>query len=258
MKEYGVVFPQARGQILSKDGDIVVGQEYTDFDKGLDDGIEGDVSGFNMILASTTAPPKAQRFPKEPYANRRISSPHKIKGHYIVASEPVIIRRRISKSLGEDVIGITNFNNSNEDVSNGTLTRKRRQSYSGYPLSYFRVVPTIPRDKIFKHYIPHSFAQSYQNVQLQHIPSTRQPAFLPQNMRNKNSRISNEISPQISKPLGLQLVELSFNCEFGRGAPLKGREVLISWTKTPVRVFGGAILKKVDPFCYEPYIKSEL
>nr|CAI5834740.1 unnamed protein product [Callosobruchus analis] len=43
-----------QGVTIPPNGDLVVGQEYTDFDKGLDDGIEGDIFGFNMVLASTT------------------------------------------------------------------------------------------------------------------------------------------------------------------------------------------------------------
>ncbi|KAJ9600092.1 hypothetical protein L9F63_009603 [Diploptera punctata] len=38
-----------RGAIIPRGGDVVVGQEYTDFDKGLDDGIEGEVFGFNLV-----------------------------------------------------------------------------------------------------------------------------------------------------------------------------------------------------------------
>lgn len=71
-----VVF-QLRGLVIPGGGDIVVGQEYTDFDKGnwfkiynlyenyienlsflgLEDGIEGEIYGFNMILSSTTEEP---------------------------------------------------------------------------------------------------------------------------------------------------------------------------------------------------------
>jgi len=35
--------------ILPGGGDVVVGQELTDFNKGLDDGIEGEIFGFNMV-----------------------------------------------------------------------------------------------------------------------------------------------------------------------------------------------------------------
>lgn len=62
-------------------------------------------------------------------------------------------------------------------------------------------------------------------------------------------RISNEIPYEGPKPLGLMLVERSLDCGFKKGAPLSGKGVLVSWTKSPVRVFGGAILKKVQPFC---------
>lgn len=57
---------------------------------------------------------------------------------------------------------------------------------------------------------------------------------------------------RVEKPLGLSLVELGYNCVLGRGAPLNGEKVLVSWTKTVVRVFGGAILKPEIPFCIKP------
>lgn len=101
----------------------MVGQEYTDFDKGLDDGIEGAVSGFNFVLSS-------------------------------------------SFSRKHDLI--------------------RRQEWED----------------------PH-------------------------------------------EPLGMLLVKLGQNCGLLRGAPLSGKEVLVSWTKTEVRVFGGATLKMTEPFCVQ-------
>ncbi|KAK3908016.1 Pentraxin-4 [Frankliniella fusca] len=41
--------PEVAGLTLPAGGDVVVGQEYTDFDKGLDDGVEGDVFGFYLF-----------------------------------------------------------------------------------------------------------------------------------------------------------------------------------------------------------------
>ncbi|KAJ8875181.1 hypothetical protein PR048_023076 [Dryococelus australis] len=38
-----------RGTWIAGGGDVVVGQEYTDADKGLDDGVEGEVFGFNLV-----------------------------------------------------------------------------------------------------------------------------------------------------------------------------------------------------------------
>lgn len=42
-------FFQYQGTYVPGGGDIAVGQELTDADKGLDDGIEGEVFGFNMV-----------------------------------------------------------------------------------------------------------------------------------------------------------------------------------------------------------------
>lgn len=39
---------QLLGAMIPGGGDIVVGQEYTDFDKGLEDGIEGEVTCFDV------------------------------------------------------------------------------------------------------------------------------------------------------------------------------------------------------------------
>lgn len=44
--------PQLRGLRLPPLGDLVLGQEYTDFDKGLDDGVEGEVFGFNVAVSA--------------------------------------------------------------------------------------------------------------------------------------------------------------------------------------------------------------
>ncbi|XP_049944505.1 uncharacterized protein LOC126426663 [Schistocerca serialis cubense] len=43
---------QLRGLKLPPGGDVVVGQEYTDQEKGLDDGIEGELFGFNLLMFS--------------------------------------------------------------------------------------------------------------------------------------------------------------------------------------------------------------
>ncbi|KAJ1522554.1 hypothetical protein ONE63_001740 [Megalurothrips usitatus] len=45
--------PEVAGLVVPGGGDIVVGQEYTDFDKGLDDGIEGEVFGFHLFRTAT-------------------------------------------------------------------------------------------------------------------------------------------------------------------------------------------------------------
>lgn len=136
---------QLKQLIIPAHGDIVVGQEYTDFDKGLDDGIEGSISGFNLVLS-----PSFNYAPDPNYENS-----------IFVADQSSLNSRRVWK---------------------------RKLSFPS-------------RD------------------------------------------------PTLWKSLGLLLVELGNDCSYLRGAPLSGKNVLISWTKTEVRVFGGAILKTVPPFC---------
>lgn len=257
-------FEKARGQILPKEGDIVVGQEYTDFDKGLDDGIEGDIFGFNMVLASTSAPQKGHWNQKEPVFNvhRRISIPEKIKGHYIVEGGPLYIRRTPKSVEQQEDNFFTNNNNTStsteaqsisdsaENLNNDSNSRReKRQSYNMYPMSFVRYV-LAPPQKLIKPVYPYlypnnQYAYRYTLPQIEKTMVPPMPTF-----RSKISRIANDIPVYTFKPLGLQLVELSYDCAKGKGAPLTGKDVLISWRKTPVRVFGGAILKKVDPFCY--------
>lgn len=142
---------QLKQLIIPAHGDIVVGQEYTDFDKGLDDGIEGSISGFNLVLS-----PAFHYSPEPYYANN------------IFGEQSPVNSRKVGKSK----------------------------------LSF----PS------------HDYAQSGSY-------------------------------PTLGKSMGLLLVELGNDCSYLRGAPLSGKNVLVSWTKTEVRVFGGAILKTVPPFC---------
>lgn len=262
-------------------GDLVVGQEYTDFDKGLDDGIEGDIFGFNMILSSTSS--KGQGISKLPYRfpQRRRISPleRRMEAGFIVTSPTLILRRKSRKIEGEILVDeniikpnnnknisyedVILDSNSKSDVSTEYSTirtlattssaRRKRQNYLGTPISYsnFNFGP-----KPSYSYRPDSFIRSpLYTMRHNYYPVTYMAP--PSPPPRKTSRVANDIIPFNSvnhKPLGLQLVELSFNCVLGKGAPMKN--VLISWTKTPVRVFGGAILKKGDPFCIKTDINA--
>ncbi|XP_066150742.1 neuronal pentraxin receptor-like [Euwallacea fornicatus] len=128
--------PKLHNMRIPSRGDLVVGQEYTDFDKGLDDGIEGEISGFNFVLEST--------FPR--------ASDHLFAMDNLIQKRSMLWKKHLDSMLHQ-------------------------------------------------------------------------------------------------MPLGLILVQLGRDCEYLRGAPLKGKKVLINWTKTEVRVFGGAILKTVSRFC---------
>lgn len=146
-----------QGYVIPRNGDIVVGQEYTDFDKGFEDGIEGAVLGFNLLLASAFDTP-----------NRKADFP------------PPFLADQENLEFGAKL-----------------------------------EPPPIWQDN---------------------------------NVRRRSAR---QTERRIEKPLGLQLVETGFNqCEIGRGSPyIGGTKMLISWSRTPVRVFGGAILKNVNEDC---------
>ncbi|CAG9768603.1 unnamed protein product [Ceutorhynchus assimilis] len=206
--------PKLKDIVIDSGGDIVVGQEYTDFDKGLDDGIEGDVSGFNFVLGST--------FPRHNLYDNPFS-PNK---HFKRDTKST------TQSLFED-----KFFTDNESFRQAMLfekkATKKRQIWDE-SLEFFskhKLVPPLPLED---HDDP---------LPLIHRSYQKFPPI---------ERFISDASPlerYVNKPLGLLLVELSNNCGFLRGAPLSGKGVLVSWTKTKVRVFGGAILKTVPPFC---------
>uniref|UniRef100_A0A0C9RZ06 PTX3 protein n=1 Tax=Fopius arisanus TaxID=64838 RepID=A0A0C9RZ06_9HYME len=171
-------FPEMAGQVIPAGGDIVVGQEYTDFDKGLEEGIEGAVLGFNLLLVSA----------------------------FDVESTFIEINHLDDGRLMAP-INFPKFPVGGEGISSG----RRRPIYPNYPPSAM-------------------YARKPGNPRALRIRGTRQ-------------------AKQV--PLGLRLIETGYyHCEEGRGSPyLGGSKLLISWTRTPVRVFGGALLKNVDSQC---------
>ncbi|XP_054011894.1 uncharacterized protein LOC128894265 [Hylaeus anthracinus] len=195
------------GHVIPSGGDIVVGQEYTDFDKGLEDGIEGAVLGFNLLLASAfdhhTKGSEKEHFrnviPLPSVSNRALAP--------LSARIPTKVMQR------------------NGDYGMRTI-------YAVFPI-YGRRVRRYTVDDASLH--SRTIAKAIARETIDPRPPTRRIA---------RSKLGNP-------PLGLQLVKLSYvRCEIGRGSPfLGGPLMLISWTRTPVRVFGGAILKNVNSDC---------
>lgn len=238
---------------------MVVGQEYTDFDKGLDDGIEGDIFGFNLVLSSTIS-------------NNEFSN-------NFIAPYDVIERRAFNPQVNY-VPHIKRYSNSRRDPQTQLhisedyryLLPPERNSQDEIPsvLSYFTVGANRLPKQLLEDY---SYIQPKQILgratieefnsdddrKIIHFHNVFQPlapssTFISPERANKritssDSRIVNDIIGLTHKPLGLQLVELSYNCALGKGSPINHEKVLLSWTKTPVRVFGGAILRNVFPFC---------
>ncbi|XP_076652414.1 uncharacterized protein LOC143358824 [Halictus rubicundus] len=177
------------GHVIPSKGDIVLGQEYTDFDKGLEEGVEGAVLGFNLLLSSAFEPLKlAVRDPELIY----------------IPNEPFsrIPPKPVHRSL---VFGA-------------------RTVYNVVPIQSHSVIRSIDD-------YPRSTGRS-------------------RTSRHNSMRPRGRYSYQ-KLPLGLQLVQLTYiHCEIGRGSPfIGGSLMLISWTRTPVRIFGGAVVKNVRSKC---------
>ncbi|XP_034184881.2 adhesion G protein-coupled receptor D2 [Osmia lignaria lignaria] len=176
---------ETAGHAIPSGGDIVLGQEYTDFDKGLEEGVEGSVLGFNLLLASAFDPLARD------YQHREASSSSSYANAPLFARIPVKLPQP-----GFDYAART------LPVSNQPRARR--------------------------------YADSFQ------LPLT-----------NRTAGYKDKVIGSNKEPLGLQLVKLSYvRCEIGRGSPfIGGHLMLISWSRTPVRVFGGAILKNVKSEC---------
>nr|XP_023021861.1 uncharacterized protein LOC111510197 [Leptinotarsa decemlineata]XP_023021862.1 uncharacterized protein LOC111510197 [Leptinotarsa decemlineata] len=232
------IFPKLRGAIIQGGGDIVVGQEYTDFDKGLEDGIEGDIFGFNFVLSSSSNYFKQANFiSKKQYEPPRRTNSYgglSYEKHQQLYPISSVGPELTTESLGQDT---TTSNQVQLDEVPDVV------SYLGAPAN---------RDPkglldIFRNTFDF-FDEEPTKIKVVQVLKPKRQTFYNPLQRSSPSRVSNDIS-EVRKPLGLLLVEMSFDCGFKKGAPLNGKGVLINWTKSPVRVFGGAILKSVPPFC---------
>ncbi|XP_056648041.1 uncharacterized protein LOC130452675 [Diorhabda sublineata] len=227
--------PKLKGSFIKGGGDIVVGQEYTDFDKGLDDGIEGDITGFNFVLSATTDNPKY--FQKQPLSRIYHIPPIKY------------TKSPINYSAASRIIPLKPTTYENYKTLPSALENEKEES-----IGYEVVEPT--RDSkglldLFRNMFADNNPPRVRVVQ-KYMPMK---TFKSNNRRSAERFSQNEIG-EVKKSLGLLLVELSFDCGYKKGAPLSGPRVLINWTKSPVRVFGGAILKTIPAFCYENSVKT--
>lgn len=265
---------QLTGRGIKGGGDIVVGQEYTDFDKGLEDGIEGDVYGFNFVLASTLSlfrPPDIVPLPLNPsvgqhdYFARRNSQPSFRKIDHNPHQISAFNAARRSHPNNRNPFPNRHINSSIHQQNRGPLTvtplvlkvhhRERRGLMDMFygMLNMFKPAPN-PKVKTMEEF--NAEQEKKYEVMAKHssnvlsAPTVQMPVLVPsESMQRPQKRLLNEIPPREETPLGLLLVELSYNCALGKGAPLSGEKVLVSWTRTTVRVFGGAIMKPVLPFC---------
>lgn len=206
----------------------MVGQEYTDFDKGLDDGIEGDIFGFNLVLSATSG---SLKFPQTSPFRRKYQNVH---------SQRFPQQHFNPKPQQPLIFG--------SGQTEGYKTILDEDSIAPDSQGYAMIEPSRS---------PKGLLDIFRNF-FGEEPSTsvRVIKKYPQNMYKVNNRRSsiNDIG-DVKKPLGLLLVELSFDCGLRKGAPLSGKNVIVNWNQSPVRVFGGAILKTIPAFCYEKSIQ---
>lgn len=182
------------GYVIPRDGDIILGQEFTDFDKGLEEGIEGAVLGFNLLLSSAFYESQGPS-----YEDNRLEN--------------------IRQPSGFDFPEAKNFDSTGSGII--PISGINLQASSRYPRR------------------PMDLGSMPLGSDIIRTRKTRQTT-------GGQGRIV-----QDTTPLGLRLIEVSFNnCESGRASPfIGGRRLLISWSRTPVGVFGGAIIKNVDSQC---------
>ncbi|XP_072390971.1 C-reactive protein 1.1-like [Diabrotica undecimpunctata] len=229
LKSTGSV-PKLRGSFIKGGGDIVVGQEYTDFDKGLDDGIEGDISGFNFVLSSTN---NNQKYNNQ-FSNNRKYQKHQQKTYPQVKIDPYQISE------------------ISQEVDSGGLEKYKTipdEEYIQPDSSGYAVVDSKRNPKGILDLFRNIFSSEPTRVRVLQKPQFPK-GYKITNRRSSDRYHLNEVG-ETRKSLGLLLVELSLDCGYRKGSPLSGKGVLVNWNHSPVRVFGGAILKSIPAFCYD-------
>lgn len=198
------------GHVIPSKGDIVVGQEFTDFDKGLEDGIEGSVLGFNFLLSSAfhsqeTTSSSSSSLTIPPAVN--IFSPF----------QGILTTQGFIRTNAQGLIDSNNIN--------------RRSLYLQKPFVFHRT--------------------NSQSPGIVYKEEEKNPFVFRKTSQEEEEKIVFGEEGENNLPLGLQLIIISHShCEIGRGSPfIGGHLMLISWTRTPVRVFGGAIVKPVKSVC---------
>lgn len=281
-------------------GDIAVGQELTDIDKGFDDGIEGDIYGFNLVLSPTEAISEITDNYLHPIKSHRITRRGNDMSHTLLPTQgrddmPSHLRptrrgddmrlpERPPVNLFSAFQGIPpSFVNRGSPKQRGKrmkMSGMKHYVISGPVISQLppedEETPPPPFGYVNKllNREPRSFMEmgtdllrrllglpEYETVRIKMGPQTMMIKNMPRSFdfgastpvirTIENELISGKIFNEADevKPLGLKLVEMSYHCGLRKGAPLRGKNVLVSWTRTPVRVFGGAILKDIEPFC---------
>ncbi|XP_012261157.2 uncharacterized protein LOC105689015 [Athalia rosae] len=252
---------QLIGHVIPSGGDIVVGQEYTDFDKGLEEGIEGAVLGFNLVLASAFHSSKGYyargKFsPLLSYDSRIPTGPTSRLtdlGGIGVGSQPSASPYEIRRSdenypLQSD---LTRGENPIENFFPKRIVNEKQEATFDSTLNEY-----LGDRRIFGEDFPSRNGNGRPSIALK-INHRIRRRDLWGNLsgvslgRRMTPRVEEARQKDRDEGLGLRLIYLTYgHCEIGRGSPfIGGSQMLISWTRTPVKVFGGAILKNAKSTC---------
>lgn len=216
--------------VIPRSGDIVLGQEYTDFNKGLEEGIEGSVLGFNLLLVSafSSVDSDYQRLSLRPINGADNSAELPLAAGIRVRRDLDLRAARTLDKFVSIQFGL------NPNWSNRISRSNAKTEMENFPVTHllsFREINIV------------------NDTQKKETPVIRRHAIA---LGVDDSSGEIDLSGKsFNTPLGLQLVKLSYvRCQLGRGSPpIGGSLMLISWSRTPVRVFGGAIIKNVGDKC---------
>jgi hypothetical protein len=197
-----------RGVVIPGGGDVVVGQEYTDFDKGLEDGIEGEVFGFNLLTSEPTASHGAQGLTWFPAHGNALVLPQ-------------------------------NHNEMSSAEEPSRLYDSR---------ATLRALPS--RKKLIRWPEGTGLSRRVRRGGDPDVSSLRWPDNHRSGRRAAQVSFRETGAPTVVTNPGLELVTKSYRqCSDMRGSPVDQSRLLIAWASTPVRVFGGAIIKGAKPVC---------
>lgn len=224
-------FLQLAGHVIPEGGDIVLGQEYTDFDKGLEEGIEGAVLGFNLLLASAFSS-------LDSGPHQRPSFRRSVNGTADPAEAPPVAETR-TRTVRRDLdLGAAR-----------ALDRLVSTLFALSPNWSRRISRTDDAEAAGGPAISSSPPSIVNGTRTEETPAIRRHAIA---LGTDDWTEEIDLSGKSSNvPLGLQLMKLSYvRCQLGRGSPpIGGPLMLISWSRTPVKVFGGAVIKNVGNEC---------
>ncbi|XP_012285016.1 uncharacterized protein LOC105702211 [Orussus abietinus] len=281
------------GHVIPSKGDIVLGQEYTDFDEGLEDGIEGAILGFNLVLASAFEK-SGINFPKSPSFSESFGKGTEFPYPLIPTKEPTINHGAKPSFPGNSKFVPTKFLKTASDLDVATIVELIRKAKSSPENLKTRILQDNPfpgnihpldqstRISEFDHdFVPiytdrsdsagfgdHQDSTFHRNQTKWTYSESPEGRYIVHRRRTRSSEghFQEEYGGESysdrgtehfkliewkSRPLGLQLMELTYHhCLIGRGSPsIGGSLMLISWTRTPVQVFGGAIIKNARSQC---------